>query len=449
LENNKRRVLWLAALAAVAIGVTVYAMLPAATDQWTDGKLPVHETTKPSVQPDHPPDKAAEPNPEDSSNPSRSTLEQELKLSLAESEQGMQIVHDGEAVTQSVFPADNNSNFIVHVIRRSLRSNEPAPYRKDAVVFNPETKELRQYLLARADVRDDYNIDSIVGVFGYIDDRRLIYISARGSEADNTLKYSIQTLDVTVGQQEVLFDDIFRGEPADHLASSWLNESKDVLMLFMYKGGAWKFDLKNRTSQKLERLFPNDWPFIDVHVSPNGEIIEYRANLYDLDGMQLNRKPIPNGKQYDFYYPLEWSPDSKYAAHGYTFDESEDHIVSANGGEYVEIAPQGFDFFDSRGKLLHRVKVKPKSNRHIEIVQWLPDEAQVVLREYELLKQVEAAPLKLHPLYKKLNLTNGAIDETDWHEPGTARSEQSERNDRLIFRDRWEIDNELHYMPVR
>lgn len=446
MENNKRRVLWLLALAAVAIGAMVYAMLPSATDRPEAGKPSDRETTKPSVQPDRPSDKAAEPNPEDSSSPSGSYLEQELKLSLAESEQGMQIVHNGEAVTQSLLPADENSNVIVHVVRRSFRSNEMTTFRKDAVLFNPETKELRQYLLAKAEVPGDYDIDSIVGMFGYIDDRRIIYASAHGNEADNSLVYSIHTIDVANGQQEVLYDDIFRGEKTDFLARSWLNESKDTLVLVMFDGNAWKFDLKNRKSKKLERRFPNEWPFIDVHVSPNGDIIEYRANLYDLDGKQLNRKPIPYGRQYDFYYALEWSPDSRYAAHGYTFDESEKHIVSDNDGEYAEIAPQGFDFFDSRGKLLHRVKVKSKSNTHMEIVQWLPEEAQVILREYELFKQEGAAPIKLHPVYKKLDLITGTIEETDWQEPAAA---ESKRSDKLMFRDRWEIDNELHYMPVR
>lgn len=103
--------------------------------------------------------------------------------------------------------------------------------------------------------------------------------------------------------------------------------------------------------------------------------------LYDLQGEVQTVTTFPDG--YSNYPPFEWSPDGKYTFRAYTYPNQSEAIIDDQYGWPI-IAPEVIDIWDRNGDILHKLSVAEDSNRHIEIVGWLPDTDQAVLMEYNL-----------------------------------------------------------------
>ncbi|MFC5529262.1 hypothetical protein [Cohnella yongneupensis] len=277
-------------------------------------------------------------------------------------------------------------------------------------MVNPETMEFRVYSLFEAVLEDDYSSDAITMAYGFLDDRKLLYVAVvNDANRKGGYYYSAQTLDILNGQRETVLDLDIDATSISYFAARWLNESKDRLILNSNSGPLWIIDLAKREMKQHPRSFETSWPFLFNGISPDGERF-WHDRLYDASGRALADGPSTDG---DVQYPeFRWSPDSRYSIFQDTRDHSDEHEMEDNG-EYIEIATERIRFFDKQGNLLRTVQTKAGSGRYIEVAGWLDVDGFVLLREYRLEPSPEYENVKvkgdIH--YRLLNLASGKSTE--------------------------------------
>lgn len=338
----------------------------------------------------------------------------DLQLRAESTGDGFQIV-DSNGVYLGVemtfvSPSSDGKSYGVHIVNRS----DEHGFRKDAIVVNPRSKTIEGYPLYRVNANQDslFILTSIAKVFGFVDDRNLLYISALDkAERNEGYDYRLETLDIVTGKRNILMSLDLNLAEMPYMTASWLSSAKNKIFMNTPPGASWTIDYNEREIEPFPESLENPMPFNNMYRSPDGERFwlpewktsEYR--LYDLQGRMLSQ--VPREKGYSQYSSFQWSPDSKYSVHQSTRDQSEDHVIS-QGGDFAVIAPQIIQLFDRQGTLLRSVETKNGSGRYIEFAGWLDGtEGTIVLREYDLDRSFVDHPVKQHTEYRLLNIRSG------------------------------------------
>lgn len=301
-----------------------------------------------------------------------------------------------------------NSPKIAHIIRKiDMNESHEGRFRESAVIINPDTQEIQIYSMMNAPITDEYSVDSVARVYGFMDDQRMVYVAVHGDDKTNKTTYSIDTLNVETGQTETLFVDQPNDISQDFFTNGWLNEQKDTLILSSYKGGQmWVFDLIQKTSRLMKSSYPNTWPQFSVHPAPNGNSFWFGENLYDLQEKIITK--LDMGKGFWMYPAIQWRKDSQYMAFPYTLNQ--DSINILGGEDSMIIAPQGIKFMDSKGKVVQKIEMGKTSPWRVDVAGWVTGKDYAVLQYYQLqLKSGEDTPSKINLSYKLINLKTGKL----------------------------------------
>ncbi|WP_274364290.1 hypothetical protein [Paenibacillus thermotolerans] len=356
-----------------------------------------------------------------------------LQLKAEKTADGFNVAHsdtDGFYVMQTLAsPATEGVSYAVHIVRTHTEGEQGIHYRKDAVIVNPETEEVRAFPLYDVTVGDMYGIDSVGGAYGFLKDGQLLFVSAVTDESrEGGYYYRVEKLNIVTGEKEVVFSEIPDAKTDDHFAPGWMNEEKNMLVLNSYREGRlWAFDLTTSEIVRPKQSFSHSWPFYLTVPSPDGERFWYsdytksEYRLHDQTGLLV--ASVPFSKGYAKYPAFLWSPDSRYAALQDTRDQSGDHIVE-HGPEIDDFAPQRIRFYDREGKPVRTIQTAQGSGRYIELAGWLEAENGVVLlHEYELERKPESDPVIINSSYSLLHLASGGKKELRI-EPDAARLQE-------------------------
>ncbi|RAV21499.1 hypothetical protein DQG23_09500 [Paenibacillus contaminans] len=295
-----------------------------------------------------------------------------------------------------------NQEAIVHVIRRTEPVENGTWYRKDLLIINPDTRAVRTLMLMCGLTSDSYTTDSVTNVFGFLDDEHIVYVAVHGSEMENT-SYNVEKLNINTGEKKVLYERNPAHISPDFYAPGWLNSRKDTLILPAFsKGTVDVFKLNQTVVSLLKKRFTSTWPMYSISRSPDGERFWHEGKLYDLGG-QLLADPLPKGS---FRLGVNWSPDGRFSAHSYAFEDGDEHRMA--GGESDIVAPQGLVISDQSGRTIQRFETKG-THTHVEIAGWIPERETAIVHYYGIDKNKPIDEQKADNRYKALQLRTGNL----------------------------------------
>lgn len=309
-----------------------------------------------------------------------------------------------------VSPAGGGPALAVH-IARSIGDETIPLYRQYAIVVDPATREQTIYSLTDAYVRDSYNVDSVARAYGFIDDRRLLYVAAVGDDpVGGAFTYRIATLDIRTGDVATIIQEL-PGAPMDEFfVPGWLvADSKELVLNTHQSGLMWRIDIERQTAELTENRYPHEWPFFLTVPSPDGERLWYTDvhnrsyKLYELDGKLLTEFPFIDG--FDQYQPFMWSPDGQYATFAYTDDRDRKHVIAEH--EVYEAATQHIRIYDRQGKLVRTISADGAKGDYVEPAGWLPG-GELLLRHYKLDRSGER-PVKTGFSFELLAVSGGTL----------------------------------------
>ncbi|MEB3100356.1 hypothetical protein [Ferviditalea candida] len=206
----------------------------------------------------------------------------------------------------------------------------------------------------------------------------------------------------------------------DFYSRGSLSDNRGTLSINSFsQGNALVYDLREKTSLRLERKFINIWPYWGIARSPDGKMFWHNHRLYDVRGTEvasLERKELSTG-------PF-WSPDSRYSVYPYALDDSPDNWM--DGGDIDVLAPQAFILMDRAGKPVQAVQAE-QPGMHVELAGWLPDRNEAVLQYYRLNRKKPVNEQKQEIAYKILSIETGQLSELK-----SAELEQFEQVDRVM-----------------
>lgn len=300
--------------------------------------------------------------------------------------------------------------YVIHVIR----TNTEPHYKKEIAVVQPDTLQLHSYTLFDVELEDIYNADSISVVFGFRDNRHIVYVAPNENYAAGE-GYRIEQMDVTNGETSVLFPTIPNAEAEDHFYYSSGDISSGKLLINSYRSGQlWSFDLEQGTVNYTDSGFSHPWPFYAVTFSPDNERLwywdwrtePYRYRLFLPAGERIAE--FTAGGDSFFPYPaFQWSPDSRYAVFQDTLEYNADYIIAVDPEREI-FAAERIRFYDRDGQLVRTAVPENGKQPHIELAGWLePDNAFALLHEFGLGPETEGIREKIGSRYRLLNLDSG------------------------------------------
>ncbi|SEB93357.1 hypothetical protein [Paenibacillus sp. GP183] len=301
-----------------------------------------------------------------------------------------------------------NSPRVVHIMRKiDINELNQRHYRESVVIIHPDTQEMHVYSMTNSPITDEYSVDSVARVYGFIDDQRMVYVAVHGDNKTNKTTYSIDTLNVDTGKTETLFVNQPNDISQDFFTRGWLNEQRDTLVLSSYKGGQmWIFDLKHKTSRLMKGSYPNTWPQYSVHPAPDGNSFWFEDKLYDLQEKVI--ATIDMGKGFRMYPAVQWRKDSQYMVYHFTFNKDLKNVLGGEDG--MIIAPQGIKFMNSVGKIVQKIEMDKTSSWRVELAGWVKGKDYAVLQYYQLHIKAEGnTPTKTDINYKLINLKTGEL----------------------------------------
>lgn len=313
--------------------------------------------------------------------------------------------HDNPSAVQTVISPDPAMP-VIHLIRRMAESQESKRYRMDILSVYPKQKAFKTVPFADVTVTDSYSVDSLVRAYGFSDSKHLVMV--RPVEADGGMKYNIVSFNIQTGAITNLIEGALPDLAPDFLAADWMNRDGDKLFLNSFSGGKlWVADLKNRSVKVSDGSFRHQWPKLLLYRSPDGERFWYgrdRFQLYGSDGSLIASLPA-DGNLYS-NPAFQWSPDSRFAAFEYTFDNRPENIIG--GEDFVIIAPQGIRIYDREGQPVWHKEVKSQPNdARLEWSGWLGNGESGIIHSYELERKEGQPPRKIRPSYSLVDLSTG------------------------------------------
>lgn len=307
----------------------------------------------------------------------------------------------GDVVSMQTLAVPNQEAFI-HVVRRTEPAENGTWYRKDLLIINPDTRTVRTLMLMSGLTSDSYTADSVTDVFGFLDEEHIIYVAVHGTSMQDT-SYNVEKLNINTGEKTVLYEKIPADISPDFYAQGWLNGKKDTLVLPAFsKGTVDVFKLNQSVVSLLEKRFPSTWPMYSISRSPGGERFWHEGKLYDLGG-RLLADPLPEGS---FRLGVSWSPDDRFSAHYYAFEDGDEHRIA--GGESDIVAPQGLVISDRFGRTIQRLETKG-TRTHLEIAGWMLEREIAIVHYYRIDKNKPIEDQRADNRYKALQLRTGKL----------------------------------------
>lgn len=335
-----------------------------------------------------------------------------LAVSLTPSANGFEFFIDEpySPFLQLTLQMDGNDH-ITHVVRRMDSRQEWTLYRQDLVVVYPGAGRADVFPMTNAYITDEYSVDSLGYACRYADSEHLLCPSATGDVPGEQSAFQIIRIHVRTGEKEVLFDQHPKSVEPDFYALSRIasNGNGQRFVASSFTGGElWVYDLQQQTAKKHEAKYTGTWPLATLFPSPDGNLIWYaegeELRLFDLDGNHLTVFTRPEG--YGQYPPILWSTDGEYATYPYTFERTDKAVIESEEGG-MRIAPEGILVFDRSGQQIQDLKVAEESNRHLEIMGWLPSNGLAILHVFELDRQSGQIPEKINSSYELVDVRTG------------------------------------------
>jgi hypothetical protein len=315
------------------------------------------------------------------------------------------LVDAGDVVSMQTL-AVPNQEAVVHVVRRTEPAENGTWYRKDLLIINPDTRAVRTMMLMSGLTSDSYTTDSVTDVFGFLDEEHIIYVAVHGSAIQDT-SYNVEKLNINTGEKTVLYERNPAHISPDFYAQGWLNDKKDTLVLPAFsKGTVDVFKLNQTIVSLLEKRFPSTWPMYSISRSPGGERFWHEGKLYDFGG-HLLVDPLPEGS---FRLGVSWSPDNRFSAHYYAFEDGDEHRMV--GGESDIVAPQGLVISDQFGRTIQRLETKGTST-HLEIAGWIRERETAIVHYYGIDKNKPLENQRADNRYRALQLRTGNLSELE------------------------------------
>jgi hypothetical protein len=312
-------------------------------------------------------------------------------------------------------PPGESTSYAIHTIRRSISTELSTTFKYDIVVVNPNFGDVRSFQLTPEVSGDLYQADSIVGVYGFLDEEHLVYVGiVENTSRASGYAFQVSQMNIHTGDSTVIVEELPDSPPMDFFAQGWLNHDRDTLVLNSYSGGQlWTIDL-NQGSMLETQGFKHAWPFNLTVPSPNGERFWYtnfdtsEYQLYDSLGKQVATFPFIDGfEKFPFF---TWSPGSKFAVHQSTLEQDDRHVINGDG-EYFLIAPERLQFYDSLGKLIRTWTVQKGSDTYIEVAGWLDriSTDTVLLHQFQLSEKEDeyGSKQKFNSRYLLLDIQTG------------------------------------------
>lgn len=394
---------------------------------------------------------------------------QQIAFALEATDSGFKIIHSLNDDNLSLLDpvettAIDGKSYSIHLIRSSHSVKKGMLKQMDALVVDPDNRELYRYPLFRtffADGVDTYT-SSAVRSYGMVNDRELLYISMLNLNevSGNHFIYQLAKIDVISGDTTVIAEDLST-LTIDDYAYGWINKASNAFSLLtdVYgKGLLWSISLEDGEMISTGDHFRSSWPFYMLLTSPIGDRFihkdldhqEYR--FYNGEGELLRQ--IPFDDNVHSIYPLQWSLSGQYVALTYTRD-TEQAVKIHDFMEYTEAAGEQVHFFDRDGNMLASVEDADKTE-YVEIIGWLEDKgeelallhwyqwepSEMVDGSYKLGKQVQSRFSIYNPRTQEIT------DDTE--KRGIAILVEREGQGAQILHGKWRVPwNTLQYEAIK
>lgn len=237
-------------------------------------------------------------------------------------------------------------------------------------------------------------------------------------------RYHLSELDIATGKIQRLREDFWPlTEEHDYIYQFRWNDSQKKLFMQSYLGYLWMFDLsdgKDHASTQKFRVIPHSTSgYPSLFPSPGFDRFVFddesgSMTFHRLDGTPLQSIKL-TGERYIPSEKIKWNPEGTVA--WMESAPTEKGRIKDVDIDYMIIAPQRLDFFDSDGNPLGALEADGGDGRALEIVRWL-DASTAVVKTYTaipfendpyMLEERDAAYYLYDVLAKKKSSAEGLV----------------------------------------